>query len=162
MAGSELSGFENASADLFINKPWIICPTDKNSSSQIDIIKELIQSLGAIPFILNPQTHDRLVSWTSHLSLLMTSILIKTASQQKEWPKISQIASSGFRDTTRLASDNPLMKRDIVLTNQKNVLLVLKAVKKEIDDFISLVKQNKSIELLKYFQQAKDIRDEYS
>lgn len=155
MAGSELSGFENADPNLFRNKPWIICA--KNHP----VVSELIDILGAKKILMDAKKHDEFSTWASHLNLVTSSILINTIGSQKNWPEIAKIASTGFRDTTRLASSNVEMKRDIILTNKENVTKSLSSFQKEIGNFISILNSNNTDQLTNYLSNAKTIRDNW-
>lgn len=159
MAGSEMSGFENASVNLFRNKPWIICKAKATKHADLSIVEQLISILGAKPVLMNPDNHDELTTWASHIFLVTTSMLVKNVSRQKKWREIAEIASTGFRDSTRLASDNPVMKRDLVFTNKKNIVKALKNFKNEIDIFLQLLDKNKKAGVREYFENAKNIRD---
>lgn len=161
MAGSEMSGFENASVNLFRNKPWIICPTQKVSNSNLQVVKALISILGANPVIMTAETHDRLTIGASHIFLAISSLLVNAIVKEKDWPEIAQIASTGFRDTTRLASDNPGMKTDIVMTNRTNLLVALGKLKDEITDFTQLIRESDDKAILKYFEDSKRVRDDW-
>lgn len=162
MAGSEMSGFENANPSLFRNKSWIVCndrlPTDK---SKFTILKELIDILGAKIMIMPSKKHDQLVSWASHLNLVSSSIIIKAIGKHKDWSEIAKIASTGFRDTTRLASSDVGMKKDILISNKKNIIETLYILKNEIDLFIKLANKKDSIGITNYLSEAKFIRDEW-
>lgn len=159
MAGKENTGIENTDIHLFESKSWIICPTEISSQSDIDKVSTIIKLLGAKPMLLDAQTHDSLTAWVSHLPLISSSILFKSIASNAKWSKIAEIASSGFRDTTRLASANPVMKRDILLTNKKNVIDSLVAFDKEIKHFINLLKKDKEQTMYEYFKFTKLKRD---
>lgn len=160
MAGSEMSGFENASVNLFRNKPWIVCNDQLSiNKSKFAILKTLIEILGAKMILMDAKVHDELTAWASHIFLVTSSILVKKVTMQRKWGEIAKIASTGFRDTTRLASDNPKMKTDIVLTNKINILKVLRNLKDEITDFSRLLEQNKQKAILEYFELTKKVRD---
>ncbi len=161
MAGSEMSGFENSSVNLFRNKPWIICPFGTVNKNNLEIVNKLIFILGAKPFLLDAKTHDFVVTWGSHIFLLMTSILVNTIKKQKNWQTIAKAASTGFRDTTRLASDNPKMKTDIVLTNKEHLIGALVNTRSEIDHFIKLLQGSNADNIFTYFREAKLIRDNW-
>lgn len=155
MAGSELSGFENADPNLFRNKPWIVC------SKNIKTVSKLIEILGAKMILMNSKRHDKLTSWASHLNLVSSSILINTIGKQKNWTEIAKIASTGFRDTSRLASSNIEMKKDIILTNKDNIIWSLVQFQKEIEIFINLLKNNNSYHISNYLLNAKTTRDSW-
>ncbi|MCJ7740464.1 prephenate dehydrogenase [Candidatus Microgenomates bacterium] len=161
MAGSELSGFENASADLFTNKPWIVCPNQETRRNNLLPIKSLIQILKAKPIIMTPAQHDKLVAWASHLFLIVSSILVSAVSKQSRWEEIARIASTGFCDTTRLASHDPDLKTEIIKTNKKNITDCLLKVRNEIDDFIILLEQNRFRDIRQYMNKTKSVRDNY-
>lgn len=161
MAGSEMSGFENASVNLFRNKPWLVCPSQNTVKGSIPVVTEIISALGAKPIMMDAVSHDVNSSWASHLSLITSSILVNLCAKQKNWDEIAQIASTGFRDSTRLASDNPNMKTDIVQTNRQNLIKCLKALNTEISSFLELLNKNNRQDILEYFQHAKVKRDEW-
>lgn len=161
MAGGEEAGFENASANLFRNKPWIICPTKTTRTNDIKLVSRLVEILGGLPIILTSTMHDQVVTWASHLSLVFSSILVETIAKQSNWKLIAKVASSGFRDTTRLASFNPNLKADIVATNKENILAALETTKQEIDLFAKLLKEDKNERIFAYFNRSKRIRDNW-
>ncbi|MBI4990823.1 prephenate dehydrogenase/arogenate dehydrogenase family protein, partial [Candidatus Gottesmanbacteria bacterium] len=161
MAGSDSSGFENADPFLFQNKPWIICPAENIIKEQLKLVEALIKILGAKKMIMRDAKHDQFTAFASHLSLVISSILISTVAKQRQWRKIAQIASTGFRDTTRLASHNPRMKTDIVLSNKENLIKALNATRIEIDRFIEVLHSGNTDNLFNYFNQTKIIRDNW-
>lgn len=160
MAGGEVSGIRFANPNLFHGKPWIICPSKNTTKKNLSTIKSLSVILGAKPVIMNAVKHDELTSLASHLFLVISSILLNTITKSN-WITISQIASTGLKDSTRLASHNPDMKTDIVITNKKNVLASLRLLKREIDSFSLLVGEKNLLELTKYFTLAKKRRDKW-
>jgi prephenate dehydrogenase len=161
MAGKEVSGFEHASADLFVGKPWIICPTPQTKETVVEKIKQLVQILQAVPVVMDAQTHDEVVAWASHLSLALSSIIIHTIKNQPTCKEIEQIASTGLRDTTRLASENPEMKRDIFMTNTSNIIFSLRSIQKEIDSFCQMLENRNSDEIYEFIKQTKKHRDDW-
>lgn len=159
MAGKELSGVEHADENLFLDKPWIYCPTLHTPSNAAPLITTFIRSLGANPQIMTPAEHDRLVAWISHLPITIATILMHTVAAQPEWDRMQQIASSGLLDTTRLASEHVDMKRDILLTNRDNILTTLEMLKQEIEHVQTLIQDRKEKELEAYLSAAKQARD---
>lgn len=155
MAGSDTAGFENADPNLFRNKPWIVC------DNQSTVVIRLINLLGAKLMFMDSKKHDELVSWASHLNLVSTSLLINTIAKQNNWKEIAQIASTGFRDTTRLASSDVEVKKDIILTNTENIIDALTNLRAEIDLFIDLIRGNNISKIINYFSTAKTARDNW-
>ena len=114
MAGTEHKGFENSFEGLFKGAKWVITPCFGNSSELVEIIKEL----GAIPVITTPEKHDEAAAMISHMPMLLAQALCLAASEN---PLAIEIASSGFRDMTRLALSNEEMACDMVSMNSENI-----------------------------------------
>lgn len=160
MAGTDLSGFENADPFLFHNKPWIICQSNNNDKDTVKIVEWLIGILGAKKVIMNAARHDQITAFSSHLMLVLSSVIVSANIKQTNWNLIAKAASSGFRDTTRLASHNPKVKTDIILSNKENIIKALSETKKEIDIFLKLI-ENSPDKLFNYLQKTKLIRDNW-
>jgi len=118
MAGTEFSGFDNSFESLFQGAKWVITPNEGAEESDIKKVVEIIEVLGAEPIFSNPQEHDEAVSLISHMPMLVSQALFKTASDNSLALKL---ASSGFRDSTRLALSNEEMANDMVTINSDNV-----------------------------------------
>lgn len=159
MGGRELTGLSNADPNLFVNKSWIICQVKSNTITAKII--DMVRLLGANPLLLNPMEHDKLVAFASHISLVAGSILTGFIGRQKSWDMIAKLASTGFRDTTRLASFSPKIKADIVATNKNNVLDALDNLEKEIRIIKNMVRKNETEKLENYFIKAKETRDSW-
>lgn len=114
MAGTEHQGFESSFEGLFKGAKWVITPCFGESTELIDIIKKL----GAEPVITTPQKHDEAASMISHMPMVLAQALFLAASEN---PLALEIASSGFRDMTRLALSNEEMACDMVSMNSKNI-----------------------------------------
>lgn len=159
MAGIEKQGFEFACPDLFINKPWIICPSRNSKKNDLSMVNDIINILEAKAVILDPVSHDKLSVLSSHLPLILGNILIGTILREQQWHNVEKIISTGFMDTTRLASDNPLLKSDIIRTNSQNIIDSLNKYKQELDYFIKLVQSDNKRKILSYLKNSKLRRD---
>lgn len=115
MAGTEFSGYENSFAELFNGAKWIITPLDNNNT---EILEKVITELGAKPIITTPQKHDEAVAMISHMPMIVAQALMETIKDNK---LAQQLASSGFRDMTRLAMSNTEMAQDMVNYNNTNI-----------------------------------------
>ncbi|MFA5375288.1 MAG: prephenate dehydrogenase [Dehalococcoidia bacterium] len=85
-------------------------------------MEDIVKEIGARPFYLEAQDHDTLVAGVSHLPHLLSVALVATMVNDPRWSDMAKLAASGYRDTTRLASGDPRMSRDICLTNKKPIL----------------------------------------
>lgn len=120
MAGRSES-IEAASADLFEGATWIVCPSPSASEFAIKNVMGIIAATGAEPYFVEPDEHDAYVAGISHLPFVVAAALVKTTTGGTSWRDMKTIASSGFRDTTRLALGSPDMHRDIAITNRASL-----------------------------------------
>lgn len=118
MAGTEFSGFNNSFETLFTGAKWVITPFEDTKASDTKKVTDIIKALGAKPIITTPKEHDEAVALISHMPMLIAQALFKTA---KENHLALKLASSGFRDTTRLAMSNEEMAQDMVNMNYDNI-----------------------------------------
>ncbi|MBR5303213.1 MAG: prephenate dehydrogenase/arogenate dehydrogenase family protein [Candidatus Gastranaerophilales bacterium] len=110
MAGSEKSGFSAGNKNLFKNTKWLIGKENK-------ILKQIIIDLGAKPIKIDMNTHDELTAQISHLPTILSFLLFECANIESK-----KIASSGFRDTTRLAMTNEDLALSMFNNNKDNIL----------------------------------------
>lgn len=119
MGGKERGGFVNSQATLFINRPWIVVPHQKNSPKGLKSIHDLILFLGATPLSLEANTHDTQVALVSHLPSILAKLYFDFVSSIE--PESLKIAGPGFQSFTRLAHDNPEMRAEITIHNQQAI-----------------------------------------
>lgn len=118
MAGKERAGV--AAADPELLKGAIYCLTTARSTPQpaLDAVEALVRAVGAKPYYIDAEEHDAYVAGISHLPLLLSVGLMEVTSASPAWKELSPLAATGFRDVSRLASGDPEMHRDILLTNR--------------------------------------------
>lgn len=134
MAGKEQSGVDAADATLFQGRIYCLTPTPQTSPLTLEKLLFFIRSLGARVRILDPQAHDHQVAAISHLPFLASVALMQTVSNSPDWQKTAHLASTGFRDMSRLAAGSPAMYRDICLTNNQ-------AITEWLDTYIASLQQ---------------------
>lgn len=139
MAGSEKTGYGNATDRLIENAYYAITPTALSKQEDVDNLVSFVKSIGAIPIVLNYEEHDNAVAAISHLPHLIASSLVnlvKDSDSENETMKI--LAAGGFKDITRIASSSPVMWEQICMTNNVNISKLLQSY---IDD-LNEVKNN--------------------
>lgn len=123
MCGKETAGFEAAEPGLYVNAPWVLSPLARTSPDALTLARELAESVGARPYIIDAQRHDRLVATISHLPYLTASALVHTVAQMAaEDETVWEIAAGGFRDSSRVAASDTRMFMDILKTNRAAVI----------------------------------------
>jgi prephenate dehydrogenase len=131
MAGSHETGVDAARETLFENAKCILTPTENSDPDALALVKNLWEFVGAVPYLLSPETHDRLIGAASHLPHLIASILTNTvANVEVEDRKALDFTATGFRDSTRIAAGSPDLWTGI-FTQNGDVLLSL------IDDIVA-------------------------
>lgn len=120
MAGSEKTGIDYAKKDLFINATYFLTPTEYTSDSTISTVKETVEILGAKPVFIDPESHDKLVAYISHLPQLLSTCLSVIAKNEVNENII--YSGRGYKDMTRLAHSSFSVWRDILYTNRYNIV----------------------------------------
>lgn len=122
MAGSERSGPEAASATLFKDATWAITPSPRADERAVSMVLGFVEALGAYPLYIDPAEHDQYAAAVSHVPLLTSVALFRMVRDSQGWEDASLLAGPGFKDLTRLASGDPQMSRDIMMTNREAIL----------------------------------------
>jgi len=159
MAGKETQGIENAEADLFRDKAYCICPSVDASESAVKSVVGLAQLIGAEPMFIDPDEHDVYAAAVSHLPLMVASALFNVLRTSPSWPDMSLMASTGLKDTTRLASGDPRMAHDIWVTNREALIHWLERMEGELRRFRDILQDSRDEELLETFAKTQLDRD---
>ncbi|OPL08761.1 MAG: hypothetical protein AVO33_09300 [delta proteobacterium ML8_F1] len=122
MIGSEKSGFSASKTHLFENAYYFITPDTE--SEGVQKIRQLVEVLGANPLLMNPKDHDRIVSRTSHIPQINAVAMVNMTLLGEE--SLIDYVGGGFRDTTRIASSDPKLWKDILLNNREEILAGIK------------------------------------
>jgi prephenate dehydrogenase len=161
LAGKEETKFAAAEANLFQNRVWVLTPTAKTSRPALIILTQLINLLGARVIEMKTEEHDLAVAGISHTPLAIAVALVNSvAGAKKDQAKMKQLAASGFRDTTRIASGDPELGLDMFATNKKAILKTLVNFKKALAQLETAIKQGKTAKIKQLLAQAKKFRDE--
>lgn len=127
LAGAARGGIEQARADLFAGRPWILTPPAASDPRPLQRLEAFVQALGGRPRRMTPDDHDRLLAFLSHLPQLTVSALMQVVGEHAGVEGLA-LAGSGLRDTTRLAASPPDIWRDVVDTNRDHVAAALDAL----------------------------------
>ncbi|MBI5399266.1 prephenate dehydrogenase/arogenate dehydrogenase family protein [Candidatus Saganbacteria bacterium] len=161
LAGKEQTKFAAAEANLFQNRVWVLTPTAKTSRPATIILTQLIKLLEARVIEMKTDEHDIAVAGISHTPLAIAAALVNSvAAEKKSQANMKQLAASGFRDTTRVASGDPELGRDMFTTNKKAVLKTLANFKKSLTQLETAIKKGNTTKIKQLLAQAKKFRDE--
>ena len=131
MAGTENAGFEYSFADLFNGAKWVLTPQETTKEEHVQKLKNIIELTGAKTVLTDAISHDRAVAKISHMPMLLAQALYKSV---KNDSLALALASSGFRDMTRLAMSNVDMALDMINLNNKNIHNALELLNQALQD----------------------------
>ncbi len=140
MAGTAESGIEAAVRDLFVGRPYVVTPTAQTPVLAVERVEDIARSLGAKVYRCGPEEHDRAVAWISHLPIMASATLVAAVANEgdRDLVKLAQhLASSGFRDTSRVGGGNPELGVMVAKYNRVELLRSLAIYRDCLDEFIS-------------------------
>ena len=164
MAGTAESGIEAAVHGLFAGNPYVLTPIETTPQGAIKRVESLLKPLQVKLFHCQPQDHDRAVAWISHLPVIVSASLISACLSESDSTvlKLAQaLASSGFRDTSRVGGGNPELGVMMAQFNQSEVLRSLQAYREQIDQIIGLIEQERWIELEALLERTQEARSTF-
>lgn len=164
MAGTAESGIEAAMPDLFVGRPYVVTPTAETSMAAVERVEEIARSLGAKVYRCEPEEHDRAVAWISHLPLFASATLIAAVANESDQNivKLAQnLASSGFRDTSRVGGGNPELGVMVAKYNRVALLRSLSVYRDSLDEFITDIEAEDWSTIEQKLKLTQDSRESY-
>ncbi|MGB7520037.1 MAG: prephenate/arogenate dehydrogenase [Spirulinaceae cyanobacterium] len=144
MAGTAEQGIAAAQKQLFSGAAYVLTPNPRTSVTALQRVQEIAQSLGAKTYICSPEIHDKAVAWISHLPLMVSAGLISSCVAEAE-PEVLELArklaSSGFRDTSRVGGGNPELGLMIARYNRQALLRSLYQYRHSLNSIIEEIEQ---------------------
>ncbi|APZ42808.1 prephenate dehydrogenase [Acidihalobacter ferrooxydans] len=161
IAGKERSGIEAASADLFVGRRVILTPVAGTSAQAQRKVRLLWECAGSVVEDMALEHHDEVLAATSHLPHLLAFTLVASLSRLGESDEIFRYAAGGFRDFTRIASSDPIMWRDVCLSNRDAILNALNHFEHDLQGLSEAIAAGDGRRLLELFSNAKRSRDRF-
>ena len=124
LGGAVTRGLANARPDLFRDRPWLLTPDGERGGEALEKLLAFAAGLGAAPRVVDADTHDRLMAFLSHLPQLTASALMRVVGDAVGEDGLS-LAGRGLITTTRLASGDPAIWKDIAATNVDEIARAL-------------------------------------
>ena len=160
IAGTEQSGPTAGFVNLFKNRWCIITPCKLTNQHSKNKIKKLWEIFGSNVTTMNPKNHDNTMAITSHIPHLIAYNIVGTAAklESKTKSEVIKFSASGFRDFTRIASSDPTMWRDIMISNKKQILFMLKRFNQDLNNLKKAIEGNNKKKLFNTFRTTRNIR----
>jgi len=162
IAGSEHSGVEASSADLFVDHRVILTPLEGSDPEAVELVRAMWASTGAEVVDMTVDMHDEVLAATSHLPHVLAYALVDMLSRSGNSEEMFRCAAGGFRDFTRIASSDPVMWRDIALANREALLRSIDQFAEHLGQLRTAVRDANPEQLLDTFSRAKRARDDFA
>ncbi len=158
MAGSHETGVGAARETLFENAKCILTPTENSDPDALTLVKSLWEFVGAVPYFLSPETHDRLIGAASHLPHLIASILTNTvADVEADDGQALDFTATGFRDSTRIAAGSPDLWTGIFTQNGDVLLSLIDDIVANLIEFKTLLQTDNLVEIERMLVEAQAV-----
>jgi prephenate dehydrogenase len=161
IAGTERSGVGAAFPELYQNRRVILTPTENTSVDALEKVRAMWQSAGAEVETMSAEHHDLVLAGTSHLPHLLAFGLVDCLNNLEDVDEIFRFAAGGFRDFTRIASSDPVMWRDICLSNRDQVMMMMRRYSVEMEKMYKALEAGDGERLREIFERAKQARDAF-
>ena len=159
MAGSEQSGVNHASPDLFEDACCIVTMTRNTPADAADRVEAFWKQLGARMVRLDPVQHDRLIASVSHLPhLAAVGIMLVVEELGDDADLLASLLGNGFRDTTRVAEGPAEVWRDICLENREPIADDLLRLADRVRELAGEIRQGQADALFERLERARRLR----
>jgi cyclohexadieny/prephenate dehydrogenase len=156
VAGTEKSGPDAGFATLFKGRWCILTPADNAPEASVEALRTFWQRLGAEIEVMDARHHDMVLAITSHLPHLIagTADDLQGVTQSE----VIKYSAGGFRDFTRIAASDPVMWRDVFLSNKDAVLEMLQRFSEDLSALQRAIRYDKGDQLEALFTRTRNIR----
>ena len=160
IAGGENAGLEASTANLYQGAKCIVTPTDKTNNSALEKISALWQAVGMQIINLSAEEHDFVFGAVSHLPHIVVYALMNTLGslRTQDNREVTAFSGAGLKDITRIASSDPVMWRDICLSNRNHSLDLIDRFQNKLDEIRSTIEKGDGQALKEEFIAANKYR----
>ncbi len=161
VAGSERSGVESGFAELYRGRRVLLTPIEQTDSDALETVTSLWTQTGAVVESMSVERHDHVLAATSHLPHMLAFGMVDSLFQFDDKDNILKYAAGGFRDFTRIAGSDPIMWRDICMTNSEALVGVMDQLLHDFHGLRDAIKDGDSVRIEQTFRNARRIRETY-
>lgn len=158
IAGNENSGVTAAMVDLYQGRRVILTPHENSDEQALSTVTEMWQAAGAEVSHMDAESHDHILAATSHLPHMLAFSLVRELANSPHHDDIFRYAAGGLRDFTRIAESDPVMWRDICLSNKDAILAAIDRYRDELDKLQLAIQKSDSDTMHDMFSEAHDAR----
>lgn len=160
LAGTEYSGPRSGFATLFQNRWWLLTPVPDTDAEPVAALRSLLVAMGANVDEMDVDHHDLVLAVVSHVPHAIAYTMVGVADHMRRvsQSEVIKYSASGFRDFTRIAASDPVMWRDVFLTNKDAVLDILGRFAEELFVLQRAIRMGDGDHLHAYFTRTRAIR----
>jgi prephenate dehydrogenase len=107
---------------------------------------------------MDPVEHDKVFSKTSHLPHVIAFALMHYL-EKELGDKVFKYSGGSLENYTRIASSDPLMWKDVTVSNKEAVLEAIKGFKSSLNEVSKLINSEDEESILDYLRFVKEARD---
>lgn len=159
MAGSEKTGWEHSTAELFERRTCFVTPLARTDPGALRTVVSFWREVGAEVVTVGPDEHDEIVAHISHLPQVVATTLCSFLAQKD--PAWRNYAGGGLRDTTRIAGSDAGIWRSILEQNRDEVLRALQHFEDELHGFRSALANRDYVEIVARLERGKAYREKF-
>lgn len=157
MAGKEVGGYSNSTADLYIRANMVITPFSDSDGNKVGILSRLSENIGFRKIVVTtPQEHDSMIAYTSQLAHIVSSAYVKSPSLEKE----CGFSGGSFQDMTRIATMNEDMWTSLFMQNRANLENELSILIQNLEKYRKALEENDSRTMKKLIREGSDLKYE--
>lgn len=162
MAGSEKTGYEHSSARLCEGSIYPITPTNLTDSNALDKYINILKGVGFKPIIMTCEAHDFTTAAISHIPHLIAAELVLLAKDNEDENMYMQkLASTGFKDTTRIAASSAFVWQQICMANSENISDLLGQYIEKLKTLKNVIDNKDENAIHELFTESKKYRDKF-
>lgn len=160
LAGTEYSGPRSGFATLFQNRWWLLTPGADAETVAVARLRSALEAMGANVDEMDVEHHDLVLAVVSHVPHAIAYTMVGVADHMRRvsQSEVIKYSASGFRDFTRIAASDPVMWRDVFLTNKDAVLDILGRFAEELFVLQRAIRMGDGDHLHAYFTRTRAIR----
>ena len=160
LAGTEHSGPRSGFATLFQNRWCLLTPTEQSPDDAVARLRQLWEGMGSNVDLMDAAHHDLVLAVVSHTPHLIAYTMVGVADHLRRVSnsEVIKYSASGFRDFTRIAASDPVMWRDVFLTNKEATLDILGRFTEELFVLQRAIRMGDGEHLHAYFTRTREVR----
>ena len=157
MAGREVAGFANSSADLYQGASMILTPTDRTDPEALETVRALSLTIGFGRVVeATPEEHDDIIAYTSQLAHVVSSAYIKSPTSQR----VFGFSAGSFQDMTRVAKLDAEMWATLFLCNRGPLLRELDTLMENLTQFRAALSAENREEMVAQLRRGRELREQ--